>query len=371
MIIDSGVNDVITDYTNDKRFQEILLTIYSYIDQKSSIYDDKYMIELSSKTTKNKWNFLINGKVHNFSTITKILEELNLININHSYKTGERNKHYGTKIDHIKREFINVPSLLRISPEKKIATLKKKQPKDFQFIDQINKIREDLLKNEEAIFAAINEMLKKGELKKASSAAAQVNAIIAGEYFVTHSKSGRIYTNASNLPTFIYKVLYPNYLEIDTANSQPLHLSSLIKSKKLKNDVENGVFYEKIKELFNLPTDERKLIKKWTYKHILFSTRELSGNILNKLNEEYDGMGDQLNKLQKGNKIWFALQNKESKMWVPTAEKYMNLGYHIIFKHDGIIAPMDAILDIYLEQKEKYNSIGLAAKLNIGKIGEK
>lgn len=149
------------------------------------------------------------------------------------------------------------------------------------------------------------------------------------------SDEGRFYSSLTNLPSECIKFLRlkgKEVVELDAKNCQPLLLASLINDLAYKNDVENGIFYDKMAESLGW---ERLKFKIYSYKHLFFSNNILkSGEIYNTLNDHYPGLVEQINNLKKEIKLALKLQQLESNIFVENIGK---LPYCKITRHDSVL----------------------------------
>jgi len=122
-------------------------------------------------------------------------------------------------------------------------------------------------------------------------------------------------------------------IDIDISNSQPLLLTILLEGhNEYKNDVENGVFYEKVAAELNIT---RKSFKPMAMKHIFFSKSPLkSGKIKEAMDKLYPGLVEDINKIKEDTILSHKLQNIEANIFVENVGK---VKIKKLLRHDQVI----------------------------------
>lgn len=171
------------------------------------------------------------------------------------------------------------------------------------------------------------------------------------------SDQGRFYSSITNLPSVCINFLElynKEVFELDVANCQPLLLAYLVKNPEYQNDVENGIFYERMAKKTGWPRDRFKI---FSYKYLFFSNESLkTGLINNALNDCYPALIKQINDLKKENKLASLLQKLESSIFI---EKIGKLPYSKITRHDSVLVMKE---DYRLFKKlinDEFQKIGL------------
>jgi hypothetical protein len=177
----------------------------------------------------------------------------------------------------------------------------------------------------------------------------------------TKTDEGRFYSSACFLNKEARQFLEldgKKFIEIDVKNSQPLLLSKLINHKGYKEDVQAGVFYDKLARHLGKTKDETK---KLLYKYIFFNEKPLkSGKLKKAMNELWDGFLDQLNRVkgEYNGKLWKPLQEKEAEIFVKKLGRMVDFNYITI--HDSVLVLendkgriINIILDLYTKEDLK------------------
>jgi len=176
------------------------------------------------------------------------------------------------------------------------------------------------------------------------------------------SDEGRFYSTISNLPYTSMPFLRMDrreLVDIDIKNSQPLLLSTLIDRDKYKNDVQDGVFYDKIANELGIERNEFKIL---SYKYIFFSDKKLkSGAVFNAMQAVYPELIHQINALKDEFRLAIKLQQMEAKIFVETLGK---LGIKKLLRHDQVLVFKEDLEIVKQFLLNEYKKIGLSINLD-------
>lgn len=209
------------------------------------------------------------------------------------------------------------------------------------------------------------------------------------------SNEGRLYSPISQQPKMIRHLLKMNdeYLyDIDIRNSQPLLLSTYIKNPIYKEDVEDGIFYDKLlmnineqrlkrnKTINGKKPISRDILKERVYSNILFNEKPYNENsqlymAINDVYGDFNGLSiiDELSILKKEKGyIWRILQKMESDIFINKLyEKLKNYDISYVTIHDSILIKKENIDIIIKIINELYYNIDIKPTMNIEYKGDK
>lgn len=355
--------------------QLVSLWFFIYTSQKN----DELAINLKSYTKiqsrlLQRFYIKLNNQKIGYNKLNDILERNGLITINENFCPIKFSKSYRVVTDFIGNNYTEV----EIDFDKVFDNLKNKSywvKKYPQYKKQINDtyeveidldnyihwlnqnsglelkpvIKNGILSNrfltQERIYDYINDALK----------------INLNNIWFKVSNEGRFYNSTTNLSytamPFI-KLKRRKLIEIDVKNCQPLLLCKLIDNPIYKKDVEEGVFYEKMKDVIGISRNQMKVL---SYKYIFFSNKKLNGGkIYDALQKLYPGLIDQINQLRNEIEISKELQKLESDIFVKSISY---LDFKMMLRHDAVFVYEEdyEIIKSYIQTE--FNKIGLKATI--------
>ncbi|MDA6068959.1 hypothetical protein NJT12_04920 [Flavobacterium sp. AC] len=173
------------------------------------------------------------------------------------------------------------------------------------------------------------------------------------------SNEGRFYNSVSNIPSTAVQFLKISGAEtfnVDISNSQPLLLSVLLSDEQTayKNDVQNGVFYQKVADFMGC---ERPYFKGLSYQFVFFNDNVLkSGMIFDALEEIYPGLIHEINQIKTKSKLACQLQAMEADIFV---NKIGKLDFPKLLRHDQVIVTKENFEIVQQELVQEYKKLGL------------
>jgi hypothetical protein len=292
--------------------------------------------------------FRININKYRFTSqiLLNLLEENDLIEINHKYSKTNFSKGYKIKtiestnyaeveidFDIIFNNFKTKKYWLRKYPSLK-KQIKEAYEVKVDLGDYITWLKSNLNTN-------LKPIIKNGILQKRVLTEERIynyinTALVVnyGNLWFKVSGEGRFYntlTNLSYTSIDFLKLKRRNIVEIDVKNCQPSILSLLIENDKYKKDVEAGVFYNRMADELGKTRNEFKVL---SYKYIFFSKRQLkSGPIFEALEKLYPDFIEEMNKLRKIKNVSNELQKIESSIFVDIIS---HLDYKMMLRHDAV-----------------------------------
>ena len=395
MLIPTSVITTLTDYLkieyfylNEKQQQKLIkqlvnlwLFVYNTQQEDTKCESLSYYTNILYQDLE-PFKLIINGTKFYYSDLIQILELTNLLNKNNIFTIGEYSKSYRINVNII----LNSKNYteFQIDFSKIYKNTKNKQywldiyP---QFENLINDIYNTTINLDEYMYYLVNNKglelkskLKNGKLKRryidneyiyhCYNAALKLNL---KNIWVKLSDQGRLYSTIASLPTTSvpYILLYnEKTAEIDISNSQPLLLTHLLdnsKHKQYKQDVENGIFYDKMANIMGISRGEFKVL---SYKHIFFSKKQLTTGIFyNKMNEIYPNLVDDINIIKNDVILAHKLQELESNIFV---KKIGSIQIHKLLRHDSVIVTTNNtnLIEKYIEIEYKKLNIKATIKIN-------
>lgn len=195
---------------------------------------------------------------------------------------------------------------------------------------------------------------------KSYSLKIQALKINLGIHFFSVSSTGRIYSSIANLPTVMLPFLKLNgesVVELDAVNSQPLLLASMINHPQFKDDVEAGLFYEKMAESMGISRQEFKMK---SYRWIFFSNNQIGSVWKKNLESVYPGLADMINSIKAEQPLWFALQSAEANIWIKVAQQQL---FPVLTRHDSMVIKAENLETVKKQIIKEYKKIGLNVSL--------
>jgi hypothetical protein len=198
-------------------------------------------------------------------------------------------------------------------------------------------------------------------------------------------RSNRIHTNLTNIKSDFRRFLSvqgEKLGQVDIKNSQPLFLYLVIKDnpeipdcekQEYRQLVEEGRFYEMFIEKLNLAVDQRKEVKKMTYKYIFYGeNRNVDNRYLTLFREKFPNIMEFINQIKKPDYKQFAilLQRAESRFVIgkvvpeflqrhSTAQEFINT------IHDSIVVKASKLDEAKLTMEECFMQEGINPKLEV------
>lgn len=326
-----------------------------------------------------KFDLMIDGERYRYNNLLSILNKCELIDINEKYSSGSFSMSY-----RINTSVINIGYAEVEVDFKKIFKYSKTQEYWLQkYPELLNKIQDlysttiDLEEYYSYLTNNIGLQLKPIYNKKTKRLEKRVLTpqrvfeylteaikINFQNIWIKISEEGRLYssiTNISSTATPFIKIDGKKTYELDVKNCQPLLLATIIQHDKYKQDVENGIFYDKLANVLLITRDEAKLR---VYRHVLFNDDKLSsGNLYNALEVLYTGLVDQINTLKEKGNIALMLQKIESDIFIKSTEYRQGF----VTKHDGVIVDSRTtlfLLETHLKQEFKDRGLDVVFTIN-------
>lgn len=271
-----------------------------------------------------------------YTKLVRILELLNLVEINNRYSVDKKyTKSYRALIPIKSRNAVE----MELDLDKVFSIFK---PKKFYLktIKSHRKLIEDSYRAKINI-GEYSRWLNTCDISEGKKYEFLINAIKinAGHQFFTVTSTGRFYNSWANLS----KTALPfvtidgeQTICIDAKNAQPLYLTKLIRHKELKRVVESGRFYEEMMKKIKLGREETK---QFVYREILFKRMKMKSSIAKLLDSRFKGLSSKIDKfkltpLEDESTLWFKLQSIESSIWIECA---LSLPVVTLTRHDSII----------------------------------
>lgn len=351
---------------NKNRFQqqEVLKKVYSGISREILV----------------KFKIYLEGNNLLYADLLKILQETNLIDINHIYSSGRFSKSYRpslqldfSKTQHISLDFKKILECFRSKED-----LLLQYPENHKAIKDLYLTKIDL----ESYFDKIDSLL--GQVYKYKKDKAVILTaelafdlkirglkINLGIHFFSVSQTGRHYTSIANLPSLAvpYLSLHNQQTsEIDAANCQPLLLNLIIDHPKYKTACENGTFYTTMATQMGITREQFKLL---SFGKIFFNNKLITGTLAEKLDQVYPGLVEQINiykfKSKKAAKkageehtLWFKLQSLESKIFLNVTKQQLQ---PVVTRHDSILCHSNILKKISQELIKEFKKYDLNVQL--------
>jgi hypothetical protein len=396
----------------NKKIVQAHIDIFSYIRYRCSIWDfskDPFCpIEAKTITKKVFSSKQIKGITYTYSTILNNLIEWNYIETpkgtdtktGKTWKPGER--FIGYRINYntfmgsdLKTYDINIDKIfLEDEDIKSKSSYIKEYPTHKKLIEDIYNTSIDLINYERFLLENLGQKIKSRpkqmtfEDKKFKIMEEAYIDMKAVDRYIFNSirinfkmiwikvaESGRLYSSFTNLSsTHIPFINYKNreLYYLDAKNCQPLLLSSLIKNDLYKKDVEKGIFYEKVCDLYNKTFCNRKKFKKQSrnsikskiYQQVLFNDKRSVSKDLKKLLDLLYGkdLVEQINNL-KAFIISKQTQTLEAEIFV---EMFKDVDFYCLGRHDGIFTDnLDKAEQLI---KDGFYKLGLNVEIDDPKI---
>jgi hypothetical protein len=357
---------------------ELWLRIYLEVEQYRSLnlYNRNVKYQYGNIHSKylNQYYIVLNKKKLGPAILLKFLEDINLVDVNHKYSSGNFSKSYRYNPDVLFGNTILVD--LDFDRLTKDMTTKEewisKFPEQEKIINDCYSSKIDL----ESYFSWLDANKGKvlGEkiihnkivIKKLDASKTYLFKIKAvqfnlGVQWFQVADTGRLYSSVANLSNTAMCYLSVDgeeVVQIDASNSQPLLLSCHIDNEGYKKDVENGVFYEKLAIGLGFKgSGARNKAKQVSYRWIFFNNKAIPKKYVDVLNSIWPGLGQQINELKENNELWRLLQTTEADIFVIYA---INCAYKCLTRHDSIIVRKEDKDKVIAELTAIYKTYGLS-----------
>jgi ribonuclease HII len=350
-----------------------IVSLWFYIDIRSKHADKMTEIngafaDISTKTlTTFNWSKAIDGRKDKipYQTFLRVLEEINLIDINKSYKVGTFTKSYRTRkvLWHITRKVV-IDCKVFIKETKSIEELVAKNPLNEKLVNTLFTVKIDMDDLNERITKGKGKMwrgsiLTNDRINEILLAALKINL---GIHWATTSNEGRFYSSLTSLPTFCLPSIIGYDYEIDATNCGMSLLSKWM-PKEWKDAAQRGQIYEEIAEEINKTRDEVKEMMA----ALIFMKDPISGKIASTLNKLYPNSVDRLNDLKEewNGDLWKPIQELEASIWISVAREEP---YNIITRHDSVLISK-SFRDMFMKKlRDKYTLNDIIAPIKIKKL---
>jgi hypothetical protein len=352
---------------NEKQKQKIFnncIELWLYI---LSQQDGNNYINIHN-TTLDKYYVKIDKK-YGYKYFLTILENANILDINNKFKYGTFPKSYRVLCNFTADK--NTTEI-NIDLNKVFHNIQSKEywldkyPKYAHLIEDCYRTKIEL--NDWVIFLYSNENIKlKSTIKNGFFKERYLNADRIMDYIMRAikvnvnnlwfgiSEQGRFYSSIASLPALItpfIRIDNKPVESIDIPNCQPLLLSSLIGNNDYKQDVENGLFYEKLGKIMygEWNVDVKQKVKLQVMVRFFNQDQLKTGEFVDAINFLYPGFIQQLNLLKETNKIAHLTHKMESTIMV---EGVGSLNMNKILKHDEVLIYKENVTKVkkYIENK--------------------
>ena len=253
-------------------------------------------------------------------------------------------------------------------------------PEQSRIIKQVYKSKFDLDEVKDFLYQNLNNKTKKGKLvnniliNDYINRATRYNARI---YTFRLTEEGRFYNPTAYIPSFIRHLLTidgERLVELDIANSQPLLLSSFVRSDKFKRAAEKGTIYDDLIsaiyqiELSKCYWDESEIKHKsreWIkvqFMKLMFGTRNgkqqlvHSGLLYKAMEYKFRGVVDDINELKANELLWKRLHRLEADVFI---KELYNKNIDYIPVHDSVLIKERDVKIISEFLVDIYSNIGL------------
>ena len=356
--IQSGINYIINSdidliYLKEKqkaKLSKTLITLWYFIYQKQR--DDDTTHTLSGYTNISSlqfdsFKFQYNKKRLKYRQLLQLLEEAGMISINDKFSSGVFSKAYRVNTSFISNDLTEVEldfdKIYRKLNNKEYWI--KKYPKHIKNIKESYDVTIDLgayinwLNSNKGI--ELKPVITNGVLSKRYLTEERIFDYIQDALKVNFSNlwfkvsdEGRFYNSLTNLSYTTLSFLSlkgKSVVELDVVNCQPLLLSLIVTHEGYKKDVQDGVFYEKMADMYGVTRNEFKML---SYRYIFFNNNTLkSGRVYNALESIYPGLIKEINEIRNEMNISRELQKIESSILV---DKIGQLDYKMMLRHDAV-----------------------------------
>jgi hypothetical protein len=291
------------------------------------------------------------GRAFIYSDLQKMLLDMGLIEKNSKYSVGRFTQAFRPHVDIKYTQYswidLNLEKLFNanITVDHLIYNNKARY---FKLIKDLYTIKIDLIGYYDYLTKNIGDNISEKHnriLTPIRAYAYMVRAIKInlGIHFFSVANTGRLYTSGANIHNSAIPFMTLNgkpVVEIDAANSQPLLLASLVDCPGFKQDVESGIFYDKLAESEGVPRDKIKLS---SFKYIFFNEKQIGKTWIDRLEKVYPGLAAEINRVKANSQLWFILQQAEAKIWIKTA---LRCHYPVITRHDSILVNEKNVKDV-------------------------
>jgi len=327
-----------------------------------------------------KYRVKIGGKLIQYPELIKVLQSLQLVDINDTYSAGRFSKSYRTSptLRYEMVQMIELDLSKLLINNKTREQLLQENPNHTKLINDLYLVKVHI----DNFFLQIDFLIgsvykwEKGEAKVLTPEHAYALKIRAikinlGIHFFSVACTGRIYSSLANLPKLTLPFITLNGkvpMEIDAANCQPLLLASLLNHSSFKSDCESGIFYDKMAEHLGLTRQEFKIK---SYAQIFFNNKKISKEMSETLDQVYPNLSEQINEwkakskkaaqaMDKVNLLWHKLQSLEASVFVKTALEQMR---PVFTRHDSIVCTPEDFDSISKAIKKRFKEIGIKVTL--------
>jgi len=365
----------ITDVSKSKLLTNCI-ELWLFILDKQEQYN--YFVSIHSDDLI-KFNIKIKNKKWTYKYILEILSNANLIEANEKYSAGSFPKSYRVLYNFTDD---NSTIEIEINLSKVFSKIKDKQYWLERYTDyahliedcyrttiDINNWAKYLYANEGMVLkprmkdgVLVQRILDKQRIVNYILRAVKVNI---NNLWFGVSPQGRFYSSITSLPSIItpfIRLSGKEVVSIDISNFHPLIISSFIKSKEFRNDVENGVFYKKLGMIMFGENTEAAIQKaKLEVMLRFFSLHQLkSGNFVDAMNFLYPNFIAQLNAIKATDKVAHITHTIESEIMVRGVG---SLNINKLLKHDEVMVYKEHIplVKQYLENNI-FSRLGVRGK---------